>query len=163
MSLSGCAEAFKAVAGSWKLLTEEVLRLDPCLTAGAKSRAAVIGVVRFAVSCLARSMSLRDGSLFLRPNPPGVAVLAEDGSRTFLALCCCQGSAPPGDSADCAIGVTPGGFISDSAGAPLAPKVVISFREAFFAVSLPDPDREGGEIGGLDIAPALKGAVRRSC
>jgi hypothetical protein len=67
------------------------------------------------------------------------------------------------------MGVTPVAFIgvgsssSASTGTPFGPNVVMSFKDAFFAESFPDPDLEGGEIGGLVIPPALRGAVKRSC
>ena len=94
-SLSLDNEGFNAVIGSCELLTDEVRLLDACAIGGAKSWAAVIGVASFAVSCFARSMSLLEGSLFLRLYPPGVAVLADDGSRAF-DLVCCQPSAEGG-------------------------------------------------------------------
>ena len=64
------------------------------------------------------------------------------------------GRHPMGDIADVRMGVRPaakgvGSSVVAFTGAPLAPNVVISFNDAFFAVSLPDPDLDGGESGGL--------------
>jgi hypothetical protein len=53
-----------------------------------------------------REVPLREGSCLLA-YPPGVAVLAEDGSRSNLLPDLSQGAAPPGEIADSAIGVTP--------------------------------------------------------
>jgi hypothetical protein len=64
------------------------------------------------------------------------------------------GRQPIGDIADVRMGVRPtakgvGSSFVALTGAPFAPKVVISFNDAFFAVSLPDPDLDGGDSGGL--------------
>ena len=84
------------------------------------------------------------------PYAPGVAVRADDGALMFRSV----GRQPIGDIADVRMGVRPtangvGSSFVVLTGAPLAPNVVISFSDAFFAVSLPDPDLDGGDSGGL--------------
>ena len=64
------------------------------------------------------------------------------------------GRHPVGDIADVRIGVRPiakgvGSSFVAFTGTPFAPNVVMSFNDAFFAVSLPEPDLEGGDSGGL--------------
>ena len=160
----------KAVAGSGMLRTDEVPRWRlPVLLRVREpwSRAAVSGVAISAASCLARAMSLFDGKRFFLAKPPGVAVLASEGSRILLSPGLKRENPPPrGDMADSAIGVaaTASGVGSSAVkGAPLAPKEVISLSEAFLAVSLPDPVTDGGDRGGLLPSPALGGSVSRAC
>ena len=113
-------------------------------------------------------MSLLDGNRFFLAKPPGVAVLASDGSRMLLSPGLRRENPPPrGDTADSAIGVAAiasgvgsSGIVK---GAPLAPKEVINLSEAFLAVSLPDPVTDGGDRGGLLPRPALGGSVSRAC
>ena len=64
------------------------------------------------------------------------------------------GRHPMGDIAEVRMGVRPtakgvGSSVVVLTGAPFAPNVVINFSDAFFAVSLPDPDLDGGDSGGL--------------
>jgi len=73
---------------------------------------------------------------------PGVTVRAEDGSLTDWAVSLCQELSFEGERADSKIGVTP----SAVAGAVVYLalwKLVISFNDAFFAVTLLEP-RENG-------------------
>ena len=66
------------------LLTDELSRWRLPVRLRAREPEAFVvvsGVAISAASCLARAMSFADGSRFFR-NPPGVAVLASDCSRT---------------------------------------------------------------------------------
>jgi len=97
------------------------------------SFAAVRGV---SIGVTARLSASLDGSR-VRVKAPGVAVLADiaaDKSRP-RRLGLLHVPAPPGDMADCAIGVTPASGPEDMTitelrgmtGAPLSPKVVMTF------------------------------------
>ena len=91
--------------------------------------------------------------------PPGVAVLADDGSRSNLLPERSQGAAPPGEIADSAIGVTPTPSIpaigviwsaeGNTRGLPLSPNVVMSFSDPFLVSFRFVPTADGGESGGL--------------
>lgn len=145
--------ARRAVAGSSASLTEgvrrpwlpEALALPNCRFLGPE-----MGVPISAASCLMRAMSLLDGIRFRLAYPPGVAVRAEDVALTDVSL----KRQSAGDIAEVRIGVTPmangvGSSPPDCIGAPFSPKLVISFRGAFFALRRPDAVRDGGDSCGL--------------
>jgi hypothetical protein len=103
-----------------------------------------------------REVPLLEGCCLLA-YPPGVAVLAEEGSRSNLLPDRSQGAAPPGEIADSAIGVTPTpsmlaiGVLWSIEGntRELSPNVVMSFSDPFLVSFRFELTANGGESGGL--------------